>query len=232
MIVLDRDGAIARLTLDRAAQRNALATDDWRRLEETIAAVPRDAGVVLLRSSTPGIFSAGADLRDLARLAGERERRAPFRLAMRGAIDALAALPMPVVAAIDGGCFGAAVALALAADLRIATDASVFAVPPARLGIAYPAEDVARLAGRVGEAQAARLLFTGATIGAGEALRIGLIDAIGDGAGVAAEIAANDPAALVTLKAMLRAPADPRHAAAFEDSFANPRFAAATQRYR
>jgi enoyl-CoA hydratase/carnithine racemase len=232
MIALDHDGGVARLTLDRPAQRNALATGDWRMLAETIAAIPREANVVLLRSSTSGIFSAGADLRDLARLADQPERRAPFRLAMRGAIDALAELAMPVVAAIDGGCFGAAVALALAADVRVASDAAIFAIPPARLGIAYPAEDVARLSHRVGEAQAARLLFTGATIDAGEALRIGLVDAIGDGAATAQEIAGNDAGALATLKAMLRAPADPRHAAAFEDSFASPRFAAATQRYR
>ncbi|WBH15900.1 enoyl-CoA hydratase/isomerase family protein [Sphingomonas radiodurans] len=232
MILLDQQGGIARLTLDRPAQRNALATDDWRTLAETIATVPQDAGVVLLRSSMPGIFCAGADLRDLARLADEPERRAPFRLAMRAAIDALAALPMPVVATIDGGCFGAGVALALAADLRVASAAAAFAVPPARLGIAYPAEDVARLAARVGEAQAARLLFTAATIDADEALRIGLIDLIGDGAAVAEAIATNDSTALATLKAMLRDPAGRRHAAAFEDSFANPRFAAATQRYR
>ena len=232
MIRLDDDGTVAVLTLERPAQRNALATSDWRLLEDTIAAVPRSAAAVLLRSSTPGIFSAGADLRDLALLAEDAGRRAPFRLAMRGAIDALAALPMPVVAAIDGGCFGAGVALALAADLRIASDQASFAVPPARLGIAYPAEDVARLSARVGEAQAARLLFTGATIDAAEAVRIGLVDTIGDGAAVAAAIAENDPAALVTLKAMLRSPSDAGHAALFEDSFANPRFAAATKRYR
>lgn len=232
MIDLDQQGGVASLTLDRPAQRNALATTDWRTLADTIAAIPHDATVVLLRSSTAGIFSAGADLRDLARLADEPARRAPFRQAMRQAIDALAALPMPVVAVIEGGCFGAAVALALAADLRIATDASVFAIPPARLGIAYPAEDVASLADRIGTAQAARLLFTGATIDAAEAHRIGLVDAIGDGAALAQAVAANDAAALVTLKAMLRTPADPGHARAFEDSFGNPRFATATQRYR
>ncbi len=232
MITLDLSDGIARLTLDRPAQRNALATSDWRSLAETIARIPRDAAVVLLQSSSSGIFSAGADLRDLSLLADDPARRAPFREAMRAGIDALHALPMPVIAAIDGGCFGAAVALGLAADLRIATPQATFAIPPAKLGIAYPAEDVARLARRIGEAQAARLLFTGATIDAAEALRIGLVDQIGDAATMADEVARNDPAALVTLKAMLRDPAHPAHAAAFEDSFANPRFAAATQRYR
>lgn len=232
MIRLDHAGGLARLTLDRPAQRNALATGDWRTLAETIAAIPRDTAVVLLQSGTPGIFSAGADLRDLARLADEPARRAPFRTAMRAAIDALHALPMPVVAAIDGGCFGAAVALALAADLRIATDRAVFAVPPAKLGIAYPAEDVARLAATIGTAQAARLLFTAAPIDAAEALRIGLVDQLADAQEVADQIAGNDPAALATLKAMLRDPGSRGHAQAFEDSFAAPRFAAATQRYR
>ena len=77
MITLDQTGGIARLTLDRPAQRNALATSDWRALAETIARIPREAAVVLLQSSSPGIFSAGADLRDLALLADEPARRAP-----------------------------------------------------------------------------------------------------------------------------------------------------------
>lgn len=236
MIRLAQDGTISRLTLDRPDRRNALATADWQALADTIASISRDAAAVVLGSSTPGMFCAGADLGDLARLADAPERRAPFRLAMRAAIDTLAALPMPVVTLVDGGCFGAGVALALAADLRVATPAAVFGVPPAALGIAYPAEDVARLAQRTGSAHAARLLFTGARIDAAEAQRINLVDILADDAAAAAQtidqIAAKDVAALRTLKAMLVDPADPAHAQAFEDSFASPRFAAATQRYR
>lgn len=232
MIALDHRGGIATLTLDRPAQRNALATQHWHLLAETIAAVPPDAALVLLRSGTPGIFSAGADLRELAGLADSPPARAAFRTAMRAGIEALAALPMPVVAWIDGGCFGAGVALALAADLRVGSDAARFAIPPARLGIAYPAEDVARLTACIGGGAAARLLFSGEAIDAAEALRLRLVDMIGDGAAVAEAIAANDPAALVTLKAMLRDPAAPAHAQAFEDSFASPRFREGTARWR
>lgn len=232
MIGLDRTGDVVRLTLDRPAQRNALATAHWHQLAKTIAGVPVDAAVVLLRSSSAGIFSAGADLAELAGLADAPPARTAFRQAMRAGIEALAALTMPVVAWIDGGCFGAGVALALAADLRIASEAARFAIPPARLGIAYPAEDVARLTARVGAGAAARLLFTGNTIEAAEALRIGLVDAVGDGAAEATAIAGNDAAALATLKAMLRDPAAPGHAQAFEDSFASARFRAATARWR
>ena len=232
MIGFEMDGAIARITLARDGRRNAMGAAHFHELAHIAAAVPREAAVVLLQSGVPGIFSAGADLSEAARLADAPELRAPFRLAIRAAVESLAALPMPLVAAIDGGCHGAAVALMLAADVRVASSDASFAIPPARLGIGYPAEDLARLLAVVGPGQAARLLFTAATIDAHEALRIGLVDVIGDGAAIAAQIAANDSGALVMLKAMLRDPAAPDHAAAFEDSFANPRFRAAAQRYR
>lgn len=232
MITLDQTGGVARLTLDRPARRNAMGTGHFLALAEAIARVPADAPVVLLRSAVPGTFSAGADLSEIARLADEPEGRAPFRLAIRAAVDALAALPMPVVAAIDGGCHGAAFALMLAADLRIAGPQASFAIPPARLGISYPAEDLARLSALVGPGQAARLVFTAETIDAAEALRIRLVESIGDGAAVAAAIAANDRDALVALKTMLRDPAAPEHGRAFENSFTSARFRDATQRYR
>lgn len=232
MIALDQDGPIARLTLDRPERRNAMGTAHWQALAEMIGRIPGDAAVVLLRSAVPGTFSAGADLSEVAQLADSVEGRAPFRLALRAAADALAALPMPVVAAIDGGCHGAGFALALATDVRVASEQASFALPPAKLGIGYPAEDIGRLSALIGPGQAARLLFTAETIDAAEAHRIGLVDLIGDGAAVAASIAANDRDALVMLKALLRDPGDPAHGRAFEDSFGSARFRAGTQRYR
>jgi enoyl-CoA hydratase/carnithine racemase len=101
---------------------------------------------------------------------------------MRGALEPLAGLPMPVIAAIDGDCFGAGVALALAADLRIAGPRAVFAVTPAKLGITYPQEDVARLVALVRPGQAARLLYGAARIDAAEAARIGLVEILADDA--------------------------------------------------
>lgn len=232
MIALDHADGIATITLARPERRNALRETDWLHLAETLAAVPVDATVVLLHSGIEGVFCAGADIEELATLADRPEDRPAFRAAMRAAIEGLAALPMPVVAAIDGGCFGAGVALALAADIRVAGDEARFAVPPARLGIGYPSEDVARLAARVGHGQAARLLFTAATIDAAEALRIGLVDLVGEGAEVARTIAANDPAALRQLKAAKADPTDPAHAAAFDAAFDSPGFARGVATFR
>lgn len=232
MIRLSIEAGVARITLDRAATRNALATRAWRDLANVVAQVPDDTVVVVLASDVPGIFSAGADLSDLARLSDDVPARGEFRRAMRDGIEAVAALPMPVVAAVEGGCHGAAVALALACDMIVTTPQAGFAIPPARLGIGYPAPDVARLVARVGRGQAARLLFTAAPIDADEARRIGLADLIADPQAIAATIAANDPYALRSLKCILRDPADPAHDRAFEDSFAAPRFAQGVSRYR
>lgn len=232
MIRLSIEAGVARIALDRAATRNALATRAWRDLASVVARVPDDAVAVVLASDVPGIFSAGADLSDLARLSDDVPARGEFRRAMRDGVESVAALPMPVVAAIEGGCHGAAVALALACDMIVAAPQARFAIPPARLGIGYPAPDVARLVARVGRGQAALLLFTAAPIDADEARRIGLADVIADPHAIAATIAANDPAALRSLKRILRDPADPAHDRAFEDSFAAPRFAQGVSRYR
>lgn len=219
MIRVARDGALATITLDRGGARNAIPLTGWQQLAGVGPQV-EGASLVVLRSADR-VFSAGADLDELARLAREPERRAPFREVMRAGIDAVAALPMPVVALVEGGCFGAAVALVLACDWRIAGPDACFAVPPARLGIGYPAEDVARLSAQVGRSQAARLLFTAQTIDSAEALRIGLIEALAEAPDLAG---AHDLAALRGLKRVLSDPTDPDHAARFDASFDSAAF--------
>lgn len=207
MIDLVRDGAIASLLLDRGAARNALSIAGWEKLAEAAGAIG-DARVVLLRSAVPGIFSAGADIGEFARLREDPAARPRFRGAMRRGIEAVAALPMPVIAAIDGGCFGAAVALTLAADIRVAGDGAVFAITPARLGIGYPEDDVRRLVAQVGRGSAARLLFSGDRLGADAAAALGLVElreANADAAALvlARRIAANAPGAVRLLKRTL-----------------------------
>lgn len=231
MIYLSVDDGIARIALDRADTRNALATTDWHQLARVVEQVPADARVVLLASDVHGIFCAGANLRDLARLVDDVPARTAFRTAMRAAVDAVAGLPMPVVAAVDGGCHGAGVALALACDVIVAGPAARFAIPPARLGIGYPAGDVARLVARVGRGQAARLLFTAETIDAEEASRIGLVDWIGDATSLAAQVAANDGDALRLLKRVIADPFGAGHDRDFEASFGSRTFVQGIARF-
>ncbi|MGN7159698.1 enoyl-CoA hydratase/isomerase family protein [Sphingomonas sp. SAFR-052] len=226
MIELTRDGHVATLWLARGGRRNALSTGHWRDLAAAVAhLVASDARAVLLASREPGVFSAGADIAEFGELQRTPARATAFREALSAAIEGVAALPMPVMAVVDGGCFGAAVALILACDITIAGDGARFAVPPARLGILYPPADVARLTAAIGRGHAARLLFTGDAIAADEAQAIGLIHhrapaALPFAQALAARIAANAPQAVRGLKRILNA--EPGGEARFDAAFAGP----------
>lgn len=196
MFTLAIDDGVARLTLDRPAARNAIPLAGWAALAAKLDEAAAAAARLLLLEGAGGAFCAGADI-------GEFPEAEPGRLrrAMRGALDRLAALEIPTIAAIGGPCYGAGVALALACDIRLVGDAARFAITPAKMGISYPQEDVHATVAAVWPGQAARLLFSGAAIDGAEALRIGLADA--DLAlldELVAAIRASDPASLATLK--------------------------------
>lgn len=206
MFDLALDGPVARLSLNRPEARNAIPQDQWAALtallDEAAALRPR---VLIIQSHDPSHFCAGADFNDLERLAGNPAAQQAMREQMRTALDRLASLPLPVVASIDGGCFGAGVALAMACDIRVAGHAAHFSIPPARLGITYPHEDIARLVGLVGWGHASRLLFSAERIDAAEAMAIGLIEVSAESAWaasgeLAATIADNAPGSMAQLK--------------------------------
>lgn len=233
MIGMDIAGGIATITLDLPATRNALGLAGWAALAGAVGEVAASpARVLIVRGATAGSFCSGSDLREITGLADDAAARAPFRVAMRDALEPLAALPIPVIAAVDGDCFGAGVALALAADLRLAGPRAVFAVTPAKLGITYPQEDVARLVALIGPGQAARLLLGAGRVDAAEAARIGLVevtcaDAAAEAASMAQAMAANSPASLAALKqALRRAPLghDPALDALFDAAFGGADF--------
>lgn len=205
MFRLDRQGPLARITLDRPEARNAIPLDGWDDLCGQVEEVAGGDARLLVLAGTGGAFCAGADLGDFPRLRRDAGARARFREAMRGAIDAVAALPIPVVAWIDGACYGAGVALALACDVRIAGPQASFAITPARYGIAYPQQDVRRLVALIGPGQASRLLFTGQSIDGAEALRIGLVERVGGLDELTGSIAANEAVSLVALKRAIAA---------------------------
>ena len=182
MFELDVRDEVARLTFARARQRNAIPLDGWAALKARLGeAVAGGARILILRGDEAA-FCAGADLDDFAAFAGDESAVGRFRFAMRDAVEALADLPISSLAWIEGACFGAGVAVAMACDLRVAGPRARFAITPAKLGISYPQEDVARLVGLIGPGQARRLLLTAETIDASEALRIGLVEQLGDAA--------------------------------------------------
>jgi enoyl-CoA hydratase/carnithine racemase len=176
MFLLERNDDYARLILDRPDVRNAIPAAGWAALSEKLAVVAASDVRMLVVAGAGDTFCAGADLGDFAAMRGDGQAAASFREEMRAALDALRALAIPTLALIEGSCFGAGVALALACDVRMARLGAKLAITPAKIGIAFPQEDVHRLVTLVGPGQAARLLFTAETIGGDEARRIGLVD--------------------------------------------------------
>ncbi len=169
----DRDG-IATLTLNRPQKRNALNAQSFEQLRAHIDALTtqtQSIGCVILTASGPS-FSAGADLDMLATSAANPEARA-FRAAT---IDALAALPQPVIAAVRGHCYTGGLELAIAADFIVASETARFADTHAKLGGTPRWGQSVRLPRRIGIAAAKDLLLTSRVVDGTEALHIGLVD--------------------------------------------------------
>jgi enoyl-CoA hydratase/carnithine racemase len=213
MFDLNHDGAVARLRLARPEARNAIPAQGWALLAHRCGEAARSGARLLVLSGTGEAFCAGADLDDFPAFAADPASTTAFRLMMRAGLDALRDLPLATVAEIEGPCYGAGVALAMACDLRVAGAGARFAITPAKFGISYPQEDVARLVALVGPGQASRLLLGAGSIDAAEAARIGLVEIAAPEAGPAVEalvdaIAANSAESVAVLKRAIRLASD------------------------
>ena len=159
--------------LDRPAKRNALDVATSHALREAIdAAEDRGPGVLVLHSTTPGMFVAGTDIASIA----ERDlddALAPLNVRL---FARLAAFRWPTVAVIDGPAYGGGLELALACDLRVATTNARFATPEPGLGILAGAGGNWRLRQLAGLGVARRLLYAGDVLDADAAYRVGLVD--------------------------------------------------------
>jgi enoyl-CoA hydratase/carnithine racemase len=185
------DGPTAVLSLDRPQRTNPINAAVWADLPAALqaAADHAPARVLVLRGSGAH-FAAGADISEFGTHFADRAAAAAYARLMAQALDALVTCPLPTLALIRGHCIGAGVALALACDLRLASADAGFAVTPARLGLMYPLADTRRLAACVGVSAAKDMLFTGRRLGADEALRLGLVDALHADAELDAAVAA------------------------------------------
>ena len=165
---------VATLLLSRPPT-NALTRQLYREITEACAELSRrgDVAAVIVFGGHE-IFSAGDDMPELATLtAGEAETSTGL---CEAAVDALAGLPKPTVAAITGYALGAGMTLALAADWRVSGDNARFGATEILAGLAPAGGGSARLAGAVGASKAKDLVFSGRFVDAREALELGLID--------------------------------------------------------
>lgn len=199
------DGVFA-IVLDRPAKLNALTL---AMLDEIAAAAgragERGARALVVRSSSPRAFSAGADTEEWKRL----DPAGSFAASARGvaALERLARMPFPLIAEIRGHCLGGGLELALACDLRVADPTARLGFPEVTLGSGTGWGGMPRLLATVGPARAKQLLLTGVALEADEAERAGLLAAVVPAAelrahasALAGRIAACPPAAVSAIK--------------------------------
>jgi enoyl-CoA hydratase/carnithine racemase len=167
---------IGTLRLDRP-KMNALC---FAMLEEiralSVEAGERDDVAAVVIYGGERLFAAGADIKELDALAGADA--GPLALRLHGCLDAVAAIPKPVVAAVTGYALGGGCELAMCADLRICAEDAQLGLPEMLLGIIPGAGGTQRLPRLVGPSRAKDLLFTGRFVDAAEALSIGLVDRV------------------------------------------------------
>ena len=176
-------GHVAHLTIDNRAKLNSLDRALMEEIVERMGAVAADPELRLAILSGAGgrAFVGGADIAEIAGLDALAARH--FITLVHRCCDAFRRLPVPVIARIDGFALGAGLELAAACDLRVASDDSTFGMPEVRIGIPSVVE-AALLPRLIGIGHARRLLLTGETIGAAEALAWGLVDAVAPSAGL------------------------------------------------
>lgn len=212
LVIVERDSlGIATVALNRPSARNALSRELVAELRSIVDDLNVDEGLraVILTGVGEHAFCAGADL--VERQTMSAEERTAHTEAILDVVERLAALPVPVIGAVNGYALAGGAELALACDIRIGAPDTMFGFPEVRIGIFPGGGGVVRLPRLIGVSTANDLLFTGRQVHAEEAMRLGLIDALVPAEELlvtarakSEEIAANAPLAIRALKRALR----------------------------
>lgn len=174
-LTVELDGPVARIIFDRPERRNAIDLAGWRLLAETVPQLASQGPRVIVLAGRGENFSAGADISEFETVRRNAATARIYEAANSAAFSALRNTPIPVIAAIRGICFGGGFGIAAASDLRIATPDARFAVPAARLGLAYPQDAMIDIVSSAGAQLARYLTFSAQPVDANRALASGFL---------------------------------------------------------
>ena len=179
-ILLRRDGAVATVTINRPAQRNAISFAMWNTLADLMRRLDADRAVrcIVITGAGGAAFSAGADISDFEQHRSDSERGRVYNRAVDGLLETVAEIGTPVISMIRGFAAGGGCELAVATDLRIAAAGSRMGIPVARLGITIGHREMFGLVNLVGKGSAMYILLSGRLLDTDEALRIGLVNQV------------------------------------------------------
>ncbi len=179
-IIIEKSAGIGRFIFNQPQKHNAISFDMWQGISEAMGEFATDDSVrvVVLSGAGEKAFSAGADISQFAEKRATRDGVEEYERAALKAHEDLTYIDKPTIAMIHGYCIGGGAGVALCCDLRIASEDARFAIPAAKLGLAYRWDDVYPLVQLVGASFAKEILFTGRQFSAEEALGMGLVNRV------------------------------------------------------
>lgn len=171
---------VAWLLLRNPARHNALTLDMWRQIPERLAELDGDPAVrvLVVRGAGRGAFASGADVSEFETHRHDAATMTEYEQVTGLAFERLLAFSKPLVAMVHGACMGGGLAVALCADIRLASTDARFALPAARLGVGYHPNGVRRMVEVIGPGCTAELIFAALQYSAEEAQRIGLVNRV------------------------------------------------------
>ncbi|MDI6028820.1 enoyl-CoA hydratase-related protein [Corticibacterium sp. UT-5YL-CI-8] len=179
-IRLTKEAGLAWLIIDHPERRNALNPEMMQQLSVGLDEVAKDISVraIVLTGAGDKAFASGGDISRFGETRKDFEASQESAAKRKAVFAKMGAMDKPVVSMIRGYCMGGGMALALQTDLRFASTDATFAIPAAKLGIAYGPEGIEKLVALVGSSVAKDILFSARRITADEALAMGLINKV------------------------------------------------------
>jgi len=173
------DGGICTIVADNPARLNAYTRDMWEALPRLIREAESNPAVrvIVLRGAGTKAFSAGADISEFeGNRTGAEARR--YDEINHEAFEAVGRASKPTIAMVHGYCFGGGCELAICCDMRWASDDAIFSIPAAKLSIGYNPRWIRPMLAVMSAAKAKEMLFTGRRYSAGDALAMGMVNAV------------------------------------------------------
>ena len=176
-LVVEKRGAVGWIVFDHPARKNAINGAMWRGIPTAMERFDADPEVrcVAFRGAGSEAFAAGADISEFEKNRAQRSAVSEYDGLLDRVLHAIQGSPKPSLAMIHGFCLGGGVEVALACDLRYCGQSAQFAIPAAKLGLAYNVEGHKRLVETVGHARAREIMFLGRRYSADEAFGMGLV---------------------------------------------------------
>ena len=191
---------VAVVTLNRPELRNAMKLSMWQETAALFSRLGEEANVrAIILTGAGGNFSVGADVSEFATVRSNIVESKAYEVAVDASSDAIASVPKPVIAVLEGYCLGGGCHLSMSCDFRYAhTDTSI-GIPAAKLSIVYGVRSTQRLLALVGLTNAKRILYSAERFTASRAAEMGLVDHVSSDPMSAAMELASSVAALAPL---------------------------------